>query len=419
MRAVLCRVESFSDQVDSWVADAIRGGIRHFGDLLRGLPGVYPVDVAASVRRLSFGGDITRPVASRLLVGANCVGPVIERQQSLPAPHPLDYDWRFTATSSAHLFQRLGQVANPGDTLVCLGAPSVYEEALRQGAARRAALVDANSAIVSHFLSRAQWLRVWRSDLLTDPIPALHSSVVMADPPWYFDQMVGFLWAASQICTVGGHVFVSLPPKGTRPGVVSEVGRLIGLARAMGFDVDRLDCGAVQYESPPFERNALRAAGIHLSSYDWRCGDLCILRLRAANNQPRPLPPRSQGKWVEEELSGMRVRLRKKGIGLFADPVLTSLVDGDILPSVSRRHPLRQSVDVWTAGNRVFSCAGTNILRQVIRALARGQNPVLRVASALNRVLTHRERQLIVVAARQMTALARQERRDFCYAGVG
>jgi hypothetical protein len=231
--------------------------------------------------------------------------------------------------------------------------------------------------------------------------------------------MAGFLWAASQICTIGGNVFVSLPPKGTRPGACSEVSKLLGTARAMGFDVTRLDHGAVQYDSPPFERNALRAAGIRLAAYDWRCGDLCVLRLRSENTQPRPVAPRDANRWVEEELFGMRLRLRKRRIGRFADPTLVSLVAGDVFPSVSRRHPLRNSVDVWTAGNRVFACARTSILRQVIRALVRGQSPVRRVASALNREVTNHERHLIAVAAKQMTALARQEQKDFCFVGVG
>jgi len=32
------------------------------------------------------------------------------------------------------------------------------------------------------------------------------------------------------------------------------------------------------------------------------------------------------------------------------------LIAGDVLPSVSARHPLRSEVDVWTSGNRVFRC---------------------------------------------------------------
>jgi hypothetical protein len=198
-----------------------------------------------------------------------------------------------------------------------------------------------------------------------------------------------------------GHVFIPMPPKGTRPGVAAEVGRLMDLVRAMGFDVTRFEDGAVQYDSPPFERNALQAAGIRLASYDWRQADLCVLRLLSPNTRPRPVAVRSCGRWTEELLCGTRLRLRRKGVGMFADPTLVSLVAGDVLPSVSRRHPLRRSVDVWTTGNHVFSCAGTAALRTIIRSLARGQDPALRVACALGRGLSNHEKHLIGVAAEQ------------------
>jgi len=419
MRAVVCQVEDFHEHVDSWVHEALQSGVGQFDSLLRRLPGVYPVDVARSIRRQSSDGMISRPIAKRLLSGTDCPSPTIESQPSLPAPHPLDFDWRFTHSTSKLLLQESTRVAKTGDSIVCLGAPSVYQEALRQGAARRAALIDANPAVIGHFLDIGRWLRVWRCDLLTETIPALRSSALVVDPPWYPEQMSSFLWAASQICTIGGHVFVSLPPRGTRPGIAAEVGSLMTLAIELGFDIDRIEECSLQYDSPPFEQNALTAVGIRLASYNWRCGDLCVLRLRAAKREKRPLVSGGEGWWDDEFLLGMRLRLRKTSVARFGDPCLVSLVPGDVLPSVSRRYPLRRSVDVWTAGNRVFACAGTEILRLIIQAVARGQTPPLRVASFLGRCLTHRERQLIDVATEQMKDLAKQEGNDLCFANVG
>lgn len=419
MLAVLRRGQTFADQVDSWVHEAVRSGVRQFDELLRWLPGVYPVDAAASVRRLRLDGRLRAENASRLLAGTARPNRIAERRPSLPAPHPLDSDWRFTPRTSATLLREARIAGKPGDAVVCLGTPSVYQEALQQGEDRRAALVDANAAVIGYFSQLGRWPRVWRADLLSDPIPPLRSSAVVADPPWYWDEMAAFLWAASQTCTLGGHVFMPMPPKGTRPGVAAEVGRLMELARAMGFYVTRFEDGAVQYDSPPFERNALQAAGIRLVSYDWRRADLCVLRLLSPNTLPRPAAVRSSGRWAEEELLGTRVRLRRKAVGPFADPTLASLVTGDVLPSVSRRHPMRRAVDVWTTGNRVFSCTGTSVLRTIIRALARGQDPALRVAFALGRGLSGREKHLIDLATEQVKALAGQEQRDFCFAGVG
>jgi hypothetical protein len=337
----------------------------------------------------------------------------------LPAPHPLDYDWRFTPSTSDFLYRESARIAAARDALVCLGTPTVFEEALRNGEARRSVLVDANPAVVSHFLQKARWIRACKCDLLTDSVPAIKSSVIVADPPWYLDYMAAFLWASSQICTRGAHLLMSLPPLGTRPGVAKEIDEFLGMVRAMGFDLVHSVEGALKYESPPFERNALRAAGVRLNSYDWRCGDLHVFRFCHATRQLRPGPSRSRRSWDDESLHGMRVRLRNNATTEFADPTLRSLVTGDVLPSVSSRDPLRSSVDVWTGGNRVFRCAGTNTLRQVIRAIARGQNPALRVASSLDRGLSAQERQLICKSAEQVAALAQRERSDFCFAGLG
>jgi hypothetical protein len=419
VRAISGKGLAFADQVDSWVQDAVRAGACRFDDLLRALPGVYPVDAAASVRRLRAAGRLREPEASWLLAGASPPGAAAVRPSSLPAPHPLDYDWRFTHPTSAEMLDRAMRVAFPGDDVICLGTPSVFLEAVGRGAGRRAALVDSNPAVTAHFLRLGPWLRVWNADLLSDPIPAVRSSAVVADPPWYWPEMAGFLWSASNICTPGGHVFMSLPPRRTRPAAASEVGRLLGLASDLGFELASFENGVVQYESPPFERNALRAVGVGLVSYDWRRGDLCVLRLRSADARPRPTAARTGGRWAEEALFEARLRLRSRRGGEFADPTLTPLVAGDVLPSVSRRHPLRDAADVWTAGNRVFGCAGTGVLRQIIRSLGRGGDPARRVAAVLERGLTARERYLVGVAAEQVVALATLESRDRRLAGVG
>lgn len=419
MRAVRPREHSFTNEVDSWVSEATSSGVHRFDDLLRWLPGVYPLEAAASVRRLRADGDLSNTDASRLLAGTTSRNRIVEGRLSFPAPHPLDSDWRFTSPTSAMLLHESMAVRKPGDTVICLGTPSVFQEAHWQGMGRSTRLIDGNTAVICHFAQLGLAPQVWQADLLSDPLPPVRSSVVVADPPWYPDEMTAFLWSASRICTFGGHVLISIPARGTRPGIAAEVGRLLDYSRTVGFEVTRVEPGVLEYESPPFERNALKAAGIALSSGNWRRADLCVLRLAVELNAPRPLPTRISESWYEEALFGTRMRLRKKFVRRFADPTIIKLVNGDVLPTVSRRHSLRTSVDVWTTGNRVFACAGTAILRIIVRSLACRQDPVVRVAFALRRALSNRERELIGVAAEQSVALAAQEQRDFGIAGIG
>lgn len=114
--------------------------------------------------------------------------------------------------------------------------------------------------------------------------------------------------------------------------------------------------------------------------------------------------------WREVTLNGTRIRFRASQDDTAAptDPRLLRLADGDVLPSVSRRDPLRGQIAVWTCGNKVFGCRSPGLLAVIAAALASGQ-PVTRAAEAhLGRVATATELARISQAAAQLTDLARQ-----------
>jgi hypothetical protein len=50
----------------------------------------------------------------------------------------------------------------------------------------------------------------------------------------------------------------------------------------------------------------------------------------------------------------MRLFIRTQGKACSGQDGLVSLIEGDILPTVSRRDPRRRLADVWTSGNRIF-----------------------------------------------------------------
>lgn len=409
----------YLDLVDSWVLQAVVDGTGSFDDLVLRLPGVFPADVAASVHRLKRTRLALRPRLARLLPQRGYQRSTVLPPYPLPLPHPLDYDWRFTPATSEFLWQKAVTLARSHDTVICLGTPSVFYVGTRRSRFRAAMLLDANVGLISHFRRQGRSHRLLECDVLTGNIPAVQAPVIVADPPWYGEHMEAFIWAASKLCIVGGYVLMSLPPRGTRPGADEDVERALGVASTMGFETVSMDGEVLEYDSPPFERNALRASGIQLASYTWRRGDLFVFRYRRATTQPRPSRRTMPCSWVSVGLPGMQARLRPNGSAQFLDPALLPLVEGDVLPSVSRRHPLRALVDVWTGGNRVFRCAGTNVLHAVFSALAQGQDPTSQVASMLGRKLANFEARLVSKSAEQVLALADQERADFCFAGCG
>ena len=58
------------------------------------------------------------------------------------------------------------------------------------------------------------------------------------------------------------------------------------------------------------------------------------------------------------------------------DPRLQSIVEGDVLDTVSQRDPRIKSVDVWTMGNRVFACENTEAFLKIASAWSE-RRPIL------------------------------------------
>jgi hypothetical protein len=110
-----------------------------------------------------------------------------------------------------------------------------------------------------------------------------------------------------------------------------------------------------EYETPFFERNALRAEGLSAPPV-WRRGDVLVFR------KSRSITPASMGRRkargsTEFTIGRMRVFLRAAEDPWTgqSDDLLRQIVPGDILPTVTRRDPRRRSATVFTSGNRIFA----------------------------------------------------------------
>jgi hypothetical protein len=254
--------------------------------------------------------------------------------------------------------------------------------------------------------------KVMRLDLVRGREVARTNSagVVMADPPWYPKQMAAFLWAAARLCRPGGHILVSLPPIGTRPGVEAERAELLALAAGWGLRLVRWESAALTYLSPPFEQNAHWAAGLPPVPLDWRRGDLAVFTPMLEFRSSRPGLPSQREEWEEIVVGAMRIKLRVREEKEFCDPALLPVVPGDILPTVSRRDARRWRADVWTSGNRIFATRSVKVVRELL--LAVGSDPFLAVTKAMGRKLRRDEVTLVGRAARQISKLIRAEMAD-------
>jgi hypothetical protein len=411
---------AFEDAVNCWVLDAITAGVVAFDELVMSLPGVYPAVVLRSLRYLSTSGKISAELLQRLLSKAKQKPERWNRsgyQIPLPIPHPLDYDWRFTDATAQTLLRKCTAMTRYGDTIVLLGTPSLLRFGVKQFHHRRMVLLEANSIMTETLAQTRLNTQVMQCNLLRDPLPKLSAAAVVLDPPWYAEQIHSFLWAAYQLCKIGGHILVSLPPVGTRPGMKREWAETLSWAKRLGLHLVQLDELVLSYFTPLFEFNGLRAQGIPNLPKDWRRGNLAIFSRSHHSEVPRPIAPQQNEDWQEVLLLGVRIRVRNVVASEFENPSLISVVPGDVLTSVSRRDQRRSLADVWTSGNRIFACRGQSILWQILQAIAGARSPHEAVAATLKRSLSSEEATLVSHAVTQIVNLVSTEQKEHLLLG--
>jgi hypothetical protein len=376
----------YLERVDQWVRRSVGVGVSTCDALISSLPGVYPTSVLESIDRQGLRSQVGFPqeaVGFGYVLGEDNSSAL----QTLPTPHPLDLCWWFAPPTVRALIALSQDLSSEHAHVVLLGIPTVSDAAGRSAQTRSFSLIDADPLVVRR-IARSNKNKVLHADLGRDALPSLIAHLVIADPPWYDYEMRAFLWAARHLCHVGGYVLTSVPPIGTRPGVEREWSNIVQWSEGLGLRLSGYQQAMLSYVSPPFEENALMAAGVPKTSSEWRRGDLATFQCVDSCRQERPTQM-GGSRWWEQVINDVRIRVRRNGErSKWTDPTLKRIAESDILPTVSRRDWRRETVDVWTSGNRVFACAGTSVVIRVLRAIAARRDAVSEVRATIHRPLT-------------------------------
>ena len=376
--------------IDRWIIGAYRAGAQDFWHLVSLLPAVYPTVVRQVVERLIAASSIPAHLAVERPT-RDSSGVSSAEVPGLPTPNPLAFDWRYTKDTAGELLERVVASTDPTQTVGLLGSPSVYKMAAMREAPRQFILLDQNGSLPIDGPQSLVGSLFRRCDMQHDEIDLPPVQAVLADPPWYEDETLAFLRTAARICADQGKVLLSSAPDGVRPGIREERERIIAGAAKSGLRFLRIERLALSYATPFFEHNALRAAGFVHVSPNWRRGDLLIFEL-TGDSLPGPMNPIAhRAEWAQVDIRGATIWVRLKDQPGFIDPRLVRLVQGDILPTVSRRDDRREAADVWTAGNRIYRCDGSHILSVVLNAIGVSEAPLEAVERRLQRPLDHLE----------------------------
>lgn len=365
---------SGNDDIEQSYQDLLDEAVRRYTDtpvtweiLSSNLSGACPIAVCESVARLNRLGQVSTAIAPR-----SCPVPVplqLWRRGSIPTPHILDSTWWFADQALENLVEMIGTFSYSGDTVLLLGTPTLYFVARDKFSDRNLILADQTASASSDGTLRVDVTsHSWS-------IPR-SASLVVADPPWYREDLSGFLAAASRSVRIGGTVLLSFPGSLTRPGVELDREELVRQAAQLGLRLEQHLASRLRYLTPPFEWNAHQAAGLGDLPPDWRCGDLLLFE-KADTGRPAILEMSSRAaQWLDFQVGVVRFKLLAREESDSVVPALRAIVPGDVLSTVSRRDNRIGEVRLWTSGNRVYACDGANEIALVLSALAERNDPL-------------------------------------------
>jgi len=333
-------------------------------ELCRLLPGLYPTDVLQRLDHLRASELLASADHERLRGYRQEDGVPESRNSVLPLPHPLDYEWRFTAASAADMFERVRGLEAKRTAL--LGTPFLAECANSDDDSAFELFERRVEACLP--ISSLGRVTVHCVDLATADDSAPSFDAVIADPPWYPAAIDIFMNAASRLLKAGGAFMMSSPALGTRPSIAAERMRATEFADRNGLVVVELAKAALRYESPPFELSALRAAGLSGLPFDWRCGDLfTFVKNGSSEVFAADVDISAAESWDEVTIGPARIRVRRDARD--TGPPLSRVVDGDVLDSVSRRDERRRQANVMTTANCVYRTADPALLLASLQEL--------------------------------------------------
>ncbi len=334
-------------------------GLREFLGALRGADAAVALTILEDLAEAESTARI-----DRLLRSAHAGS--VHLPSELPIVHPLDYAWLFTADSQTALVAEAAANTGPGELIVYLGCPTVHERGRRELRDRLHLLLDRDARRV-HAANRAAPGSALELDLLYDPLPDLQAAHVIADPPWYPASAHAFLNAATLLLRAGANVRFAFADLLTRPDADRDLSVILEAAEQSGLEVIQTDPGSSRYQTPPFERAALDAAGYPGVPDDWRLGSLTTLRRTTA-----PAPPRihvDEPLWLAHEIDNIPLRTRPDAPAT-GEGLLQPLLGGESLPSVSRRDPRRLNAALWSSRNRIYASSDPPALARLLSALA-------------------------------------------------
>lgn len=375
-------IRRYLDDIDNIVVNTIKD-TSDFYDLISNCAGIHPIEIINSIDRIYKDGnldDLTyKSITSSISQAKQCL--LNKPKNNLPIPHQLDYDWRFSESGIDTFVIRINELINSKSfkRIAFIGSPSLFRYYCEAGTKNiDIFLIDfnANKHIKKEFLPSNAYVVNCNLNYDLDmelKVDQINADIVVMDPPWYPEYYKKFFDITDIIGSVKCLVYGVFPPLLTRESILSERNEINSYIKNYGFNNIEYDPLCIEYCTPPFEQNVLKANGIYNFPTCWRKGDFfsTYRNSKTTNCYGSTGIVIRNGGWTEVNIRNVRFKLRQSAIcedeefNIRVD----SLYNNDIYPSVSRRYKGHEKINVWTSGNRVYYCSNIPTLFMIFEHL--------------------------------------------------
>ena len=377
---------------------------RTFAELLKETWGIYPERLADALRQLERKGLVEfhpngtwkqiRNVGYHLAVqnSPTATTQPIDIDKSLsaaindyktlvdgmPEPHPHDFDWRFSPIGLRNIAEKVFAHHDPTDRVCVIAAPTVFVYLTLTGYFEHITLYERSHVTIN-------WIRgafpgiagvyqhdlqhPWPLDLL--PQREVLFDCVIADPPWYQDYYELFLSRAKEMVRNGAIIHLALFPLFAKRAALRERTAIFSYAQNNGIDLIELSQGILRYETPLFEKTALKQVNYEQESSLWRIGDLATFFV--SNKTGKDVAVNiEEGSWIEFVFDKSKIKLRHREPipPYYEQPSIIQLLpNSPFLPSVSRKYNDRDKIDLWTSRNQAFVVEGSHVVQIMLELL--------------------------------------------------
>lgn len=265
---------------------------------------------------------------------------MINLYPELPEPHLAYSQWRMTHKSTELILENLNK--KKYERICFLGCPVL---GMKYKGFGKAILLDIDKTILDYAKLPIKKYDV--NEKVPDDLMRKFECVV-ADPPWYSEDIKLFAARSAELVKKGGTIYLSIPRLLTRPLIPEERLNFQKWLTKNNLIIAEI-APSVEYEVPPFEFMAYLDIPAFTGEV-WRVGDW--LKLKKADESCFKIKKTKQVNWIEFSFGKKRIFLREKEEN-YQEPrvkILNSL----ILNSVSKRNPLIPLIDIWSSRNAVF-----------------------------------------------------------------